>query len=79
MFKEATGVPPHRYITLQRIDHAKRLLTEIDLPLVDVAAAVGFSNAGAFHVRFSQACGCNPAHSSPGMPGCSCGERTSNL
>jgi hypothetical protein len=38
MFKEATGVPPHRYITSRRVDRAKSLLTETDLPLVDVAA-----------------------------------------
>jgi transcriptional regulator GlxA family with amidase domain len=42
MFKEATGIPPHRYITLQRVDDAKQLLSDTELPLVEVAAAVGF-------------------------------------
>jgi AraC family transcriptional regulator len=60
MFKEATGVPPHRYITLQRIDHAKRLLTETDLPLVDVAAAVGFQTQGHFTSVFRKHAGVTP-------------------
>jgi AraC family transcriptional regulator len=60
MFKEATGVPPHRYITLQRIDHAKRLLTETDLPLVDVAAAVGFQTQGHFTSVFRKHAGLTP-------------------
>jgi AraC-like DNA-binding protein len=60
MFKEATGVPPHRYITLQRVDHGKRLLTETDLPLVDVAAAAGFQTQGHFTSVFRKHAGVTP-------------------
>jgi AraC-like DNA-binding protein len=60
MFKEATGIPPHRYITLQRVDHAKQLLSDTDLPLVDVAAAVGFQTQGHFTSVFRKHAGVTP-------------------
>jgi len=60
MFKEATGVPPHRYIILHRVDHAKRLLTETDLPLVEVAGAVGFQTQGHFTSVFRKHAGVTP-------------------
>jgi AraC family transcriptional regulator len=53
MFKKATGQPPHTYITMQRMEHAKELLRDSDLPLVEVAASVGFQTqahfTGVFH------------------------------
>jgi AraC family transcriptional regulator len=52
MFKYATGVPPHLYITMQRIERAKTLLRETDLPLVEVAANVGFQTQGHFTAVF---------------------------
>jgi len=52
MFKHATGVPPHLYITVQRIERAKTLLRETDLPLVEVAANVGFQTQGHFTAVF---------------------------
>jgi AraC family transcriptional regulator len=52
MFKQATGVPPHLYITLQRIERAKALLRDSELALVDVAASVGFQTQGHFTAVF---------------------------
>jgi AraC family transcriptional regulator len=52
MFKHATGVPPHLYITMQRIERAKTLLRESELPLVEVAAHVGFQTQGHFTAVF---------------------------
>lgn len=52
MFKHATGVPPHLYITLQRVERAKSLLRNSDLPLVDVAASIGFQTQGHFTAVF---------------------------
>jgi AraC family transcriptional regulator len=60
MFKEATGVPPHRYITLRRVDRAKSLLRETDLPLVDVAAEAGFQTQGHFTCVFRKMTGITP-------------------
>jgi AraC family transcriptional regulator len=48
MFKKATGKAPHAYINAQRIEHAKELLRDSDLPLVDVAATVGFQTQAHF-------------------------------
>ena len=35
MFKQATGLAPHQYVSLCRIEHAKRLLAETDIPLIE--------------------------------------------
>jgi AraC family transcriptional regulator len=69
MFKEATGVPPHRYITSRRVDRAKSLLSETDLPLVDVAAEAGFQTQGHFTCVFRKLTGVTP-----GAYRVSCGE-----
>jgi len=42
MFKQATGRSPYLYITMQRVERAKELLRDTELPLVDVAATSGF-------------------------------------
>jgi AraC-like DNA-binding protein len=41
-FRQATGVPPHRWLTKKRIERAKELLSEGDLELAQVALACGF-------------------------------------
>ena len=52
-FKQAVGTPPHGYITQVRIERAKRLLSETNLPLVEVATRVGYRTqahfTGVFH------------------------------
>ena len=60
MFKEATGVPPHRYLTCRRVDRAKSLLSETDLPLIDVAAEAGFQTQGHFTCVFRKLTGVTP-------------------
>jgi AraC family transcriptional regulator len=55
MFKEATGNPPHEYITRVRMERAKELLAASDLPLRLVAMSVGYQTqahfTGVFHKR----------------------------
>lgn len=55
MFKLATGVPPHAYITARRMEKAKLLLGASNLALCDVAAQVGYQTqahfTGVFHRR----------------------------
>jgi AraC-like DNA-binding protein len=43
-FKRATGSTPHQYIVQKRIERAKSLLSDSELPLVEVAAQVGFAD-----------------------------------
>ena len=59
-FRSATGVPPHRYMTLRRIERAKELLVQTDLPLVDVALASGFGSQSHFTLRFRETVGLTP-------------------
>jgi AraC family transcriptional regulator len=59
-FREATGIPPHRYLTLRRIERAKDLLLHTDLSLVEVALACGFGNQSHFTLRFRGVVGVTP-------------------
>ncbi|MGH7805748.1 MAG: helix-turn-helix transcriptional regulator, partial [Candidatus Binatia bacterium] len=59
-FREATGVPPHRYLTLRRIERAKELLLQTEIPLVDVALASGFASQSHFTLRFRETVGVTP-------------------
>jgi len=59
-FKKATGLSPHRYVTLRRVERAKSLLRYSDLPLVDVALEVGFSNQAHFTDQFHRVAGATP-------------------
>jgi AraC family transcriptional regulator len=60
MFRQATGHPPHFYITMRRLEHAKQLLRASDLPLVDVAASVGFQTQSHFTGVFRRYSGMTP-------------------
>lgn len=52
-FKRATGLTPHRYVVLRRVERAKTLLSSTNLSISDVASAVGFTHQShlAHHVR----------------------------
>jgi AraC family transcriptional regulator len=60
MFKQATGVPPHLYITMERMKRAKALLRGSELALVDIAAHVGFQTQGHFTAVFHRYAGVTP-------------------
>jgi len=47
-FKEAFGIPPHRYLLTRRIERAKSLLRDTDLPITDIAFATGWASLGTF-------------------------------
>jgi AraC-like DNA-binding protein len=53
-FREATGYPPHGYVLYRRIDYAKELLSNTNLPLVEVALAVGFQEQSYFSTVFKR-------------------------
>jgi len=47
-------------VTLRRVERAKSLLRYSDLPLVDVALEVGFSNQAHFTDQFHRVAGATP-------------------
>lgn len=48
MFKQSIGLPPHRYLVERRLEKAKRLLAETNLPIAEIAYCVGFANQSSF-------------------------------
>ena len=60
IFKENIGKSPKEFITGVRIKEAKRLLSETNLLISEVAASVGFSDALAFSKSFSKKTGVSP-------------------
>ena len=60
-FKAAVGQSPHQYVIRRRIERAKELLTSGDLPIVDVALAVGFSSQSHLSSWFLRLVGVSPA------------------
>ena len=62
LFKQATGQPPHAYLLARRVERAKELLGDRGIPLVDVAASVGFQTQGHFTEVFRRHAGLTPRH-----------------
>ncbi len=60
-FRLSTGITPHRWRQQCRIDFAKRLLAEGELPLADIALACGFADQSHFTRVFSRMVGEPPA------------------
>jgi AraC family transcriptional regulator len=58
-FKAATGLPPHQYVILRRVERAKQLL-QGDLSLAEVAARAGFSDQSQFTHHFKRLVGVTP-------------------
>lgn len=56
-FTDVFGMTPHRALVVRRIERARRLLATTDLPIADIAAAVGFASAGGFSTRFRRETG----------------------
>lgn len=52
-FKRSTGLSPHQYVIQRRVKRARELLSGTDLPVGDVASAVGFTHQShlAHHIR----------------------------
>jgi AraC-like DNA-binding protein len=59
-FKEAFGVPPHRYLLTRRIERAKAMLRETDLPITDIAFQTGWKSLGTFGRIFRDITGASP-------------------
>ena len=59
-FKEAFGIPPHRYLLTRRIERATALLRDTDLPITEVAFQAGWNSLGTFGRTFRDVTGESP-------------------
>jgi transcriptional regulator GlxA family with amidase domain len=59
-FKEAFGVPPHRYLLTRRIERATALLRDTDLGITEIAFQTGWSSVGTFGRTFRDVMGESP-------------------
>ena len=60
-FKDAFGVPPHRYLLTRRIERAKALLRDTELPVTEIAFQTGWSSLGTFGRIFRDITGESPS------------------
>ncbi|MDJ0690750.1 MAG: AraC family transcriptional regulator [Xenococcaceae cyanobacterium MO_188.B32] len=54
LFKQSTGFAPHQYLTRCRLEKAKQLLRQTNLPIIDISQEVGFQNQSHFTRVFRQ-------------------------
>jgi transcriptional regulator GlxA family with amidase domain len=59
-FKQAFGVPPHRYLLTRRIERATALLRDTDLPITEIAFQTGWQSLGTFGRVFRDITGETP-------------------
>lgn len=59
-FKQAFGVPPHRYLLTRRIEKATALLRDTDLPITEIAFRTGWGSLGTFGRTFRDITGNSP-------------------
>ena len=79
-FKDAFGVPPHRYLLTRRIERATALLRDTDMPILDIALQTGWNSLGTFGRTFRDITGQSPSelrarqqaapHALEQVPGC---------
>ncbi len=60
-FKDAFGVPPHRYLLTRRIERAVALLRDTDLPITEIAFQTGWNSLGTFGRQFRDITGESPS------------------
>jgi transcriptional regulator GlxA family with amidase domain len=60
-FKEAFGVPPHRYLLTRRIERATALLRDSDLSITEIAFQTGWRSLGTFGRIFRDITGEKPS------------------
>jgi len=59
-FKDAFGVPPHRYLLTRRIERATALLRDSDLSITEIAFETGWESLGTFGRTFRDITGDSP-------------------
>ena len=59
-FKSVTGLPPHHFLLMCRIDEAKKRLRKTDVPVTRIAQDLGFCTSQHFSTHFKRATGLRP-------------------
>jgi transcriptional regulator GlxA family with amidase domain len=59
-FKQAFGVPPHRYLLTRRLERATALLRDTDLSITEIAFQTGWNSLGTFGRTFRDVTGESP-------------------
>jgi AraC family transcriptional regulator len=59
-FKQSFELPPHRYLTLRRIERAKELLSQPEMSVTRIGLNVGFSDTSSFSSAFRRQTGVTP-------------------
>ena len=59
-FREMAGMPPGHYLQKMRIDTAKRLLEQTDLPLEHIITQVGYTDVSSFRRLFRKEVAVSP-------------------
>lgn len=60
-FKQVVGMPPHRFMVMRRVDRAKELLENAEMPVAEVATQVGFNSVAQLNVAFRRVVGTTPS------------------
>ncbi len=60
LFKQSTGLTPHRYVLQLRTEEAKRLLRSRNLHIAEIAQRVGFEDQSHFTAAFRKMTGTTP-------------------
>jgi len=60
-FRQAFGIPPHRYLLTRRIEQASTLLRDTELPITEIAFATGWESLGTFGRTFRDVTGQSPS------------------
>lgn len=75
-FRQAFGMPPHRYLLTRRVERAAALLRETDASVTDIAFQTGWSSLGSFSRTVRDITGKTPTQlraapvAPPAMPQC---------
>lgn len=62
VFKQSTGSSFKEYLNMVRIEESKRLLTNTDFSIIDIAVSVGFEDQSYFSKVFKKYTGITPKH-----------------
>jgi AraC family transcriptional regulator len=54
MFRQTMGFTPHHYVSQRRIERARQLLADTDLPIAEVAHRCGFTSQSQFTIVFQR-------------------------
>lgn len=60
-FRQAFRLTPHQFLTVRRLEHARRMLADTRQPVTDICFSVGFESLGSFSRMFRRHTGLSPS------------------